>query len=65
MGVRKAQEAPTATAIRNGSILTPNEIAIPDAIGAIISAVAALLITSERHIVIIIIIANINQWGKP
>ena len=64
MGVRKAQEAPTATAIKKGSALTPIETAIPTEIGAIIRAVAALLIISERHIVNTIIITKIDQLGK-
>jgi hypothetical protein len=64
MGVRKAQDAPTATVIKKGSALTPIDTAIPTAIGAIIRAVAALLMISERHIVIIMIIARIDQVGK-
>ena len=65
MGVKKAQDAPIATVIKNGSVFTPKEIAIPTDIGAIISAVAALFIISERHIVIIIIRARIKPGDIP
>ncbi len=51
MGVRKAQEAPTATAMRKGSGLTPMRAAMPAATGAATTAVAALFMTSERVIV--------------
>jgi len=50
MGVRKAQDAPTATAIKKGSALTPIDTAILTEMGAIIKAVAALLIISESDI---------------
>ena len=54
MGVRNAQDAPTATAIRNGSGLTPSLLAMSTAMGAEITAVAVLLSTSDRVITTII-----------
>ena len=51
MGVRKAQEAPTATAMRKGSELTPSHPAVPMAMGHMTAAVAALFMRSERNMV--------------
>src|SRR6056297_624915 len=51
MGVRKAQDAPIATAMRKESGLTPSAEAVPMAIGHITAAVAALFIRSDRNMV--------------
>ena len=47
MGVRKAHDAPTATAIKKGSDEAPNEVAMLIAMGAIKIAAAALEIPQE------------------
>ena len=56
IGVRKAQDAPIATAIRKGSAATPSWLAVPMATGHITAAVPALLgkghlfgLSSERR----------------
>ena len=64
MGVRNAQDAPTATDIRKGSGLRFMALAMPTDMGAMIRAVAALFITSERHMVIAITRARVAQCGK-
>jgi len=51
MGVRKAQEAPIATAISNGSADTSMPLATLIAIGAANIAAAALLIIFDSNIV--------------
>ena len=51
--------------IKKGSILSPIDTAIPTLIGPIIRAVAALLIISDKHIVIIIIKAITKEAGNP
>ena len=58
IGVRKAQDAPIATAIKKLSGFTPSVAAMPRAIGHKIAAVAALFMTSDRNIVVIKTTAN-------
>ncbi len=58
MGVRNAQEAATATAIRNGSALTPSRAATSRATGAAMTAVAVLFMTSDS--VIVTIMSNVS-----
>ena len=65
IGVRNAHDAATATAIRNGSGLTPSWCAMSTPIGAAMSAVATLLSTSERLIVTIINAARTATTGNP
>ena len=64
MGVRKAQEAPTATCIKKGSIFAAIDRAMPTLLGGIMSAVAALFITSGSHMLIDIIKAKSDQAGS-
>src|SRR5210317_1303544 len=65
MGVRNAQDAATATAIRNESGLASRRVAISMAIGAAISAVATLLKTSERVMVRSIRTVGTAAVGQP
>ena len=51
IGVKNAQDAATATPIKNGSGLTPSRPAISTAIGAAMTAVAVLFMTSDKVIV--------------
>ena len=60
IGVKKAQDAPTATDIKNASELTPIDRAIPTDIGAIIRAVAALLIIVEQYLALLLYDKQIN-----
>src|SRR5210317_1850804 len=53
IGVRKAHDAATATPIRNGSGLTLRRAAISIAMGAAMTAVAVLFMTSDNVIVTI------------
>ena len=64
MGVRNAQLAPIATTIKNAFTSYPKLRAISYDIGAIITAVAALLIISETAIVITRIIIKIHAWPR-
>ena len=63
MGVKKAQEAPIATAIKNVSGFKPSVVAMLYAIGAIRIAVAALFNTSDTVIVTTRISAS-NSTGE-
>jgi hypothetical protein len=65
MGVRKAAEAATATAIRNGSGLTSSVSAMVIATGAATIAVAVLLSMSDSVIVTTISTVRIAQAGQP
>src|SRR5210317_484181 len=65
MGVRNAQDAATATAIRNESGLASRRVAISTAIGAAISAVATLFNTSERVMVTSISMVRTATVGRP
>ena len=64
MGVRNAHDAPTATAIKNGSGCRPRVSEMPTAIGAMMNAVAALLMMSERHMVTIMTRVIIDHDGS-
>ncbi len=64
MGVRKAQDPPTAIAIRKGSIDAPKPWAKLMPTGAISTTVAALLMMSERNMVITRIKAITPQKGS-
>ncbi len=64
MGVRNAHDAPTATAIKNGSGCRPSVPEMPTAIGAMMNAVAALLMMSERHMVTIMTRVIIDHGGR-
>ena len=61
IGVRKAHDADTATAIRNVSVFKFSVCANCMLIGAITKVVAVLFKISDSVMVIIIIIAIINQ----
>ncbi len=64
IGVRKAHEAATATPIRKGSGLTCSVLAMSRAIGAEITAVAVLFITSDRVMVTTISKASTAGAGR-
>src|SRR5210317_361936 len=65
MGVRNAQDAATATAIRNESGLASSRVAISMPMGAAISAVATLFNTSERVMVTSIRMVSTATVGQP
>ncbi len=65
IGVRKAQEAPTATAIRKLSGLTARRSAMPTEIGAMTTAVAALFMMSDSVMVTISTSVSSSAAGKP
>ena len=65
IGVRKAQEVPIATAIKKGSGLAPRRVAIVKAMGAMTTAVAALLRMSETVMVTIKMAAMTTTGGRP
>jgi len=65
IGVRKAHEAATATAIRKGSGLTPRLPAICTEMGAAIRQVATLFRKSDRVMVTIISTVSVTQAGAP
>ena len=58
MGVRNAQDAPIATAMRKGSDFTASCVAVLSAIGHIMAAVAALLMKLDRTMVKTKIVVN-------
>ena len=65
MGVRKAQEAATATAIRNGSADTPSRSDNVIAIGAMTTAVAALFMMSDSVMVTTMISTSTRTGPAP
>ena len=65
IGVKNAQDAATATHIKNGSAFTPRLSAMSIAIGAAITAVAVLFMTSDSVIVTIIRTVSTTIADEP